>query len=227
MSKISENYTAVKQRIKLASKDANRNSLPKLLAVSKKHGVEKIKQLQQLGQLDFGESYVQEGVDKIQQLEGLPIVWHFIGPIQSNKTKSVAENFAWVQSVDRMKILTRLNKQRPANLSPLNILLQYKVGSEATKSGASEQEILLMIEALADMSRLRFRGLMCIPPPSKDMATQRQYFTEVLQLYQEIKKKNPSVDTLSMGMSGDLESAVLVGSTMVRVGTDLFGQRGA
>ena len=225
MNEINDNYLAVMQRIDLASVAAKRKHPPKLLAVSKKHAVDKIIQLNQLGQHEFGESYVQEAVDKIEQLKGLALTWHFIGPIQSNKTKLIAEHFDWVQSVDRMKILTRLDQQRPKGLQPLKVLLQYKVGDETSKSGASKQDILAMIEALKDMESLSFKGLMCIPPPSHEKSIQQAYFSEVLQLFEQIKGSEPQADTLSIGMSGDLESAIEMGSTMVRVGTDLFGPR--
>ena len=225
MNEITENFLAVKKRIELASAAAERKLPPQLLAVSKKHGAEKIRHLFQLGQVAFGESYVQEAVSKIEELKGLDVVWHFIGPIQSNKTKLIAENFDWVQSIDRLKVLSRLNDQRSKSLSPLKVLLQYKVGNEVSKSGADKAGIESMIEAMLDMDQLSFKGLMCIPPPSNDEATQQNYFSEVAQLFSLIKAKHPGVDTLSMGMSGDLESAIKMGSTMVRVGTDLFGKR--
>ncbi|TDR19602.1 YggS family pyridoxal phosphate-dependent enzyme [Marinicella litoralis] len=222
---IGKNFLAVNKRIAQACEASGRELWPQLLAVSKKHGTDKIKQLLQLGQQAFGESYVQEGVQKVEALKNLDITWHFIGPIQSNKTKLIAENFAWVQSVDRMKVLSRLNDQRPAKLPPLNVLLQLKVGDESTKSGASQEALLAMVVALRTMKNIHFRGLMCIPPPSVDSTVQKSYFSEVLALYKQLQSTEPQVDTLSMGMSGDLEAAIQMGSTMVRVGTDLFGQR--
>lgn len=222
---IDSNFLQVNNRIDLACRAAGRTLRPELLAVSKKHAVDKIIQLHQLGQSAFGESYVQEAINKIEQLKNLSIVWHFIGPIQSNKTKLIAENFDWVQSVDRMKVLTRLNEQRPDELQPLNVLLQYKVGDESTKSGANKKDIIAMVDAMKGMSHLIFRGLMCIPPPSDDQAMQQAYFSQALELFKHIQATNLNVDTLSMGMSGDLESAIQMGSTMVRIGTDLLGQR--
>lgn len=219
------NLSKVQQRIEGATTSNNRQQAPQLLAVSKKHSAEKIITLFEHGQLAFGESYVQEALRKIEALRHLNIIWHFIGPIQSNKTKAIAENFDWVQSVDRMKILTRLDSQRPATLAPLNVLLQYKVGDEDSKSGASKEAIYHMLEALKSMPHLQCRGLMSIPPPSDDVAVQCGYFAEVAELYEQLKGQFPKFDTLSMGMSGDLESATKMGSTMVRIGTDLFGSR--
>jgi len=222
---IEDNFMLVNKRIDLACQTAGRTVRPELLAVSKKHGIDKILQLNQLGQVAFGESYVQEGVDKIARLKDLDLIWHFIGPIQSNKTKLIAENFDWVQSVDRMKVLSRLNEQRPEELKPLNVLLQFKVGHESTKSGANKEDLLDMFDALQTMKKVNFKGLMCIPPPSAEPALQKSYFSAVLSLYKNIQALAPEVDTLSMGMSGDLEAAIEMESTMVRVGTDLFGQR--
>ncbi len=223
--KLAENLSQILNRIEASTRLQQRASKPRLLAVSKKHPVEKIKIVQALGQKEFGESYVQEAVEKMNQLTDWDIVWHFIGPIQSNKTKTIAENFAWVQSVDRMKILVRLNKQRPESMPELNVLLQYKVGGESSKSGANQTEIKEMIEAAESMSQLKIRGLMSIPPPSDEFDQQCAYFSEVQAFYQLLKNTYPQLDTLSMGMSGDLEAAIKSGSTMVRIGTDIFGPR--
>ena len=178
-----------------------------------------------LGQRQFGESYVQEAVDKISRLEDRDLCWHFIGPVQSNKTRQLATHFHWVQSVDRMKILTRLNAQRPHGMPPLNVLLQLKVGHEASKSGAQNAEVLEMAKAAREMEGLTIRGIMCIPPPSDDVTTQRSYFAQARAVYLQLLSICPTADTLSMGMSGDLEAAISEGSTMVRIGTDLFGPR--
>lgn len=215
----------VNQRIDVASEQYQQFNKPRLLAVSKKHPAAKIKIIYEQGHTEFGESYVQEALAKVKALSDLNIIWHFIGPIQSNKTRAIAENFSWVQSVDRMKILTRLNNQRPESLPRLNVLLQLKVGDENTKSGASQNEILSMLEAAKNMKGLQVRGLMCIPPPSSDFDEQCDYFLEVWNFYQQLKTANSEIDTLSMGMSGDLEAAIKSGSTMVRVGTDIFGPR--
>lgn len=225
MHEIEANYQQVLARIKRASDAAKRANMPKLLAVSKKHSIDKIMALAQLGQLDFGESYAQEGVEKIKQLSELPLIWHFIGPIQSNKTKLIAENFAWVHSIDRMKVLRRLISQRPAGLKPMNMLLQLKIGDESTKSGADLDQIYKMVTVIAAAEHCVFRGLMCIPPPSTDYGVQQAYFQQAKHVYDDLAKKYPAVDTLSMGMSGDLEAAIETGSTLVRVGTDIFGRR--
>ncbi|MEZ5470447.1 MAG: YggS family pyridoxal phosphate-dependent enzyme [Marinicella sp.] len=222
---LSVKLAEVKHRIEQTSRLYHHLIVPKLLAVSKKHPAEKIEAIYKLGQKEFGENYVQEALEKIQQLNHLDIIWHFIGPIQSNKTRAIAENFDWVQSVDRMKILTRLNNQRPESLSPLNVLLQYKVGDENSKSGACQSEILDMLDAANNMIHVNIRGLMCIPPPSNNRQVQCSYFSEVMTLFKQLKSKKPLMDTLSMGMSADLEAAIEMGTTMVRVGTDIFGSR--
>ena len=227
MNAIEARYLAVNERIKQASLAANKTVMPRLLAVSKKQTAENISVMFNLGQVDFGENYLQEGLDKINQLKSTPITWHFIGPIQSNKTKLIAAHFAWVQSVDRMKVLIKLNDYRADDLAPLNVLLQYKVGNEDSKSGASRTEIFQLAEAMGAMKKLKLRGLMCIPPPSEDSKQQLDYFNEAHQLYDELSVKYPDIDTLSMGMSGDLEAAITAGSTLLRIGTDLFGARTA
>jgi len=225
MKDVELNFQAVQARIKIATQVAGRDKSPVLLAVSKRHGAEKIRDLVSLGQLAFGESYVQEALGKIQALSDVAIQWHYIGPVQSNKTKPIAENFDWVQSVDRMKILLRLNEQRPLNFNPLQVLLQYKVGDEASKSGADTRLIFEMAEAISSLPRLQLRGLMCIPPPSNDKAVQAANFAEVRQVFERLKSQFGQIDTLSMGMSNDLEAAIEAGSTMLRVGTDIFGSR--
>lgn len=225
MSQLEQNYQNVKDRLRRATSGAQRNTTPILLAVSKKHDIEKISALYQMGQRHFGESYVQEAVAKIEQLGEFDITWHFIGPIQSNKTKLLAAHFDWVQSVDRMKLLRRLNQQRPAEMQPLNVLLQLKVGDEDSKSGADFTSLRHMAEAMHEMEGLCLRGIMCIPPPADDKAQQCLYFQEARQAFQQLQQEFPTMDTLSMGMSNDLEAAVETGSTMVRVGTDIFGKR--
>ncbi len=225
MAKVTENYQQVQQRITAFSESANRTDEPVLLAVSKKHKLQKITELAAIGHQNFGESYAQEGVEKIKLISDLNLIWHFIGPIQSNKTKLIAEHFDWVQSVDRMKILKRLSQHRPATLPPLNILLQVKIGDEDSKSGASLTEVLAMAKAAEEADNLIFRGVMCIPPPSQNLQTQITYFQQAKNLFDDLVRKYPQVDTLSMGMSNDLQAAIMTGSTMVRVGTDIFGAR--
>lgn len=225
MSEMLSRFESVKNRIIKASNAAGRDDLPVLLAVSKKQPLEKIQQLIAMGHRQFGESYVQEAVEKMAQLSDVDVCWHFIGPIQSNKTRQLASHFDWVQSVDRMKILTRLNDGRPADMPALQVLLQLKIGDEASKSGASAESLLQMADAARQMSGLVIRGVMCIPPPSDDERTQRAYFAQARGVFQQLVKQCPTADTLSMGMSGDLEAAIAEASTMVRIGTDLFGPR--
>jgi pyridoxal phosphate enzyme (YggS family) len=225
MSELSNRYEQVKLRIKTATQQVKGQVSPVLLAVSKKHGVDKIKALAAAGQRDFGESYVQEGIEKISQLKDLSLVWHFIGPIQSNKAKQIAEHFDWVHSVDRLKVLKLLNQHRPDDLPPLNLLLQLKVGDEESKSGASYDEVMELAKIVESLNDVVLRGLMCIPPPSDDFNVQCSYFKQAKKAFEDLSAQYSQVDTLSMGMSGDLEAAIQTGSTVVRIGTDLFGPR--
>lgn len=203
----------------------------RLLAVSKLQLAAKIRALHEVGQRAFGENYVQEGVDKIAELSVLPeyadIEWHLIGPLQSNKTRVVAENFHWVHSVDRLKIAERLSAQRPAHLSPLNICIQVNISGEASKSGCPPDEAHALIDAASQLPQLSVRGLMGMPEPGIGEAATRQQFLMLAGLFAEARSRVASVDTLSIGMSEDLEIAVACGSTMVRVGTALFGARPA
>ncbi len=218
-------YEQVKLRIKKAVDQVAGRQRPLLLAVSKKHGLDKIQQLVAAGQQDFGESYVQEGIAKIGQLQDLALIWHFIGPIQSNKAKQIAAHFAWVHSVDRLKVLKLLNQHRPNTAAPLNVLLQIKIGDEANKSGASYAEVMQLAAQAQQLEAINLRGLMCIPPASDDFEVQCQYLQQAKDVFDELAAKYPSVDTLSMGMSGDLAAAIHTGTTLVRVGTDIFGAR--
>ncbi len=217
---LEKRYKTVLNRIK--------SSDVELLAVSKKQAIEKIKGLYYLGHRKFAESYVQEAVQKIEQLNDLDIQWHFIGPIQSNKTKYIAQYFDWVQSVDSIKLLTRLNNhrnhQQDKSQDKLNVLLQLKVGDEEKKRGLNAQELLSACQKFKDFECLKIRGLMSIPVPTRDYSQQIKQFKECQEVFQCMRKIIP-VDTLSMGMSGDLEAAIECGSSMVRVGTDIFGQR--
>ena len=197
----------------------------KLLAVSKTKPIEDIRQAYQAGQLDFGENYLQEALEKILALEDLPLCWHFIGSIQSNKTREIAEHFDWVHSVDRLKIAKRLNDQRPESLAPLNICLQINISHEASKSGLDLSQLEQLVVDVLPLSRLRLRGIMAIPEKTTHFEEQRQYFAELYQAYHQLQLKYPQLDTLSMGMSGDMQAAIAEGSTLLRIGTAIFGTR--
>jgi pyridoxal phosphate enzyme (YggS family) len=197
----------------------------KLLAVSKTHPTNSIQAAYAAGLTEFGESYIQESIDKINQLKSLNIIWHFIGPIQSNKTRLISENFNWVQSVDRLKILTRLNEQRPHHLPPLNICIQINYFNEPQKKGAHKSEIRPLLELAEQLPNITLRGFMAIPPKVDSFEQQIQQYKQIESCFNQHKKNFPQMDTLSIGMSNDLEAAVASGSTMVRIGTALFGAR--
>ncbi|MGM0915280.1 MAG: YggS family pyridoxal phosphate-dependent enzyme [Pseudomonadota bacterium] len=226
---ISESLAAARQRLADALQQAGRPLTDaRLLAVSKTKPAAMIREAWHLGQRDFGENYVQEALDKQDELADLAgIVWHFIGPLQSNKTREVAERFAWVHSVDRVKIARRLNDQRPAALDPLDICLQVNISAEASKSGVSLGELPALAEAVLAMPRLRLRGLMAIPAPAEGLDAQRAPLARLRQALEGLRERFPEapLDTLSMGMSDDLEAAVLEGATLVRLGTAIFGAR--
>jgi len=197
-----------------------------LLAVSKHHAENKIQQLYDLGQRDFGESYLQEALQKIEHLSHLKIIWHFIGPIQSNKTKSIAQHFQWVHSVDRIKIAQRLSQQRPSELPPLNICLQVNISHETQKSGFSSTDLKTQIKDIQSLPNLTLRGLMAIPEKTTDVDKQHTAFRQLRELMLQLNRDNGlNMDTLSMGMSNDMEAAIAEGATIVRVGTALFGSR--
>ena len=200
-----------------------------LLAVSKTFSADDVRQVAACGQRDFGENYIQEGVDKIIALQDCQpaLVWHCIGPMQSNKTKLVAEHFDWAHTVDRLKIAQRLNDQRPAHLAPLNVCLQVNIDGGETKSGVAPDEVLALAAEVSKLPRLTLRGLMTIPDPEEGFEAQVAVHTKARALFDDVKTtlKLPQFDTLSMGMTGDLEAAVQAGSTMVRVGTAIFGGR--
>lgn len=197
----------------------------RLVAVSKTVPAARLREVFACGQRAFGESYVQEALAKQAALADLPIEWHFIGPLQSNKTRPVAERFAWVHSVDRLRIAERLNAQRPADLPPLNVCLQVNIDREATKSGVAPEEVSDLAQAMARLPRLTLRGLMAIPAPTMDPAIQRDAFRRMRALFERLRAEGLLLDTLSMGMSDDLEAAVLEGATLVRVGSAIFGAR--
>ena len=223
MSTIEKNIAKVAARIREAAQAVDRDpATVGLLAVSKTQPAAAIREAAAGGIRDFGENYLQEALDKQAELSDLSLAWHFIGPIQSNKTKSIAERFDWVHSVDRLKIAQRLSDQRPAELPPLNICLQVNVSGEASKSGCEPEELLQLAQAVGAMPQLRLRGLMCIPAPSEDPAEQRAAFARLRALRDELPL---TLDTLSMGMSQDLEAAIAEGATWVRIGTALFGAR--
>ncbi|QIA05861.1 YggS family pyridoxal phosphate-dependent enzyme [Pseudomonas fluorescens] len=223
MSTIADNIALVSSRIHAATAAAGRdeNSV-QLLAVSKTKPAQALREAYAAGLRDFGENYLQEALGKQLELADLPLIWHFIGPIQSNKTRSIAEHFAWVHSVDRLKIAQRLSEQRPADLPPLNICIQVNVSGEASKSGCTPQDLPALAQAISALPRLKLRGLMAIPEPTEDRAEQDAAFAAVQRLQAGL---DLPLDTLSMGMSHDLESAIAQGATWVRIGTALFGAR--
>jgi pyridoxal phosphate enzyme (YggS family) len=231
MTNISKNITNVEQKIIQAAQRAGRNADQiQLLAVSKTKPVALIKEAYQAGLRHFGENYVQESIEKIQQIKldadfEQPILWYFIGPLQSNKTRPVAENFDWVQSVERLKIAQRLNNQRPDHLPKLNICLQVNISGEKNKSGTTLSQVLELASQVNNLPHLTLRGIMAIPEKTDDQLRLEKQFNELHDIYLRLQQLYPQVDTLSMGMSGDLEKAIACGSTMVRIGTDIFGSR--
>ncbi|AUD77856.1 YggS family pyridoxal phosphate-dependent enzyme [Kangiella profundi] len=196
-----------------------------LIAVSKRHSAESIKEAFAAGQRDFGENQVQEAVDKISALSDLDINWHMIGAIQSRKCKDIAQHFDWVQSVDRLKVANKLNEHRSENQAPLNVLIQVNLFGEEQKAGVDAESCKQLAAAIMQLPKLRLRGLMAIPPKQTEPQAQLQQFEQIHQLYQELQNLYPQIDTLSMGMSGDFEQAILAGSTMIRLGTAIFGAR--
>jgi pyridoxal phosphate enzyme (YggS family) len=197
----------------------------RLLAVSKTFSAAAVREAYQAGQAAFGENYLQEALDKIGALRDLPLEWHFIGPIQSNKTRAIAEHFDWVHGVDRLKVAERLSAQRPASLPPLSICLQVNVSGEASKSGVAPQDVAQLANEVARLPRLRLRGLMAIPAPADDPAQQRAPFARMRELLATLNAQGMRLDTLSMGMSHDFAMAIQEGATIVRIGTAIFGAR--
>ena len=223
MSTIAGNIARVEARIRAAALAVQRDVTSiHLLAVSKTKPAGALREAHAAGIRDFGENYLQEARAKQLELADLPLCWHFIGPIQSNKTRDIAEHFAWVHSVDRLKIAQRLSEQRPADLPPLNICIQVNVSGEASKSGCTPADLPALAAAISALPRLKLRGLMAIPEPTEDRAEQDAAFAAVRTLQERL---NMGLDTLSMGMSHDLESAIAQGATWVRIGTALFGAR--
>ena len=223
MSTIAENIAKVRERIREAEQACGRPSgSVALLAVSKTKPAADIREAHAAGLDDFGENYLQEALGKQVELADLALTWHFIGPIQSNKTRPIAEHFHWVHSVDRLKVAERLSAQRPAHLPPLNVCPQVNVSGEASKSGCAPEELPALARAVAALPNLKLRGLMAIPEPTEDVAAQRAAFARLRELLTAL---NLGLDTLSMGMSHDLEAAIAEGATWVRIGTALFGAR--
>ncbi|MGU9806158.1 YggS family pyridoxal phosphate-dependent enzyme [Pseudomonas sp. A214] len=223
MSTIADNIAQVRSRIRAAEQAAHRDEHSvQLLAVSKTKPAQALREAYAAGLRDFGENYLQEALGKQAELTDLPLIWHFIGPIQSNKTRAIAEHFDWVHSVDRLKIAQRLSEQRPADLPPLNICIQVNVSGEDSKSGCTAADLPALASAISALPRLKLRGLMAIPEPTEERAAQDAAFAAVQRLQADLKLP---LDTLSMGMSHDLESAIAQGATWVRIGTALFGAR--
>ena len=224
---ISHNLSEINQQLRQLEKQCGRpENAVQLLAVSKTKPVADIEQAIAAGQRAFGENYVQEGVEKINYFaERNDLEWHFIGPLQSNKTKLVAEHFDWMQTLDREKIAQRLNDQRPSHLSPLQVLIQINISDESSKSGIAPEEMLPLAQKIAQLPRLRLRGLMAIPKPERDPVLQKKALAEMAALFAQLQQHFDGIDTLSMGMSEDMPAAVECGSTMVRIGTAIFGAR--
>jgi PLP dependent protein len=221
-----EQVRIVRSRMESAAKAARRNvDSVTLLGVSKAQPANMVRAIAALGVRDIGESYLQEALEKIEALRDLSLTWHFIGRLQANKTRPVATSFDWVHGVDRLKIAARLSEQRPFHAPPLNVCLQVNIGGEASKGGVTTAELPALAAAVAELPRLKLRGLMCIPPDEEDPSRQRMWFAAMRRALEELNASGAGLDTLSMGMSGDFESAILEGATIVRVGTALFGER--
>jgi pyridoxal phosphate enzyme (YggS family) len=230
MSSISHNLQAVHERIAAGARNVSRDpDGVALLAVSKMFGPAAVIQAAEAGQIAFGENYLQEAIDKMAAIRAirpeLALEWHFIGPIQSNKTRAIAEHFSWVHSIEREKIARRLAEQRPPHLPPLNVCLQINISGEASKSGALPEQAAELAHAVAGLPGLRLRGLMAIPEPAAAFERQRAPLRQLRELFDRLRAQGLALDTLSMGMSADLEAAIAEGATMVRIGTAIFGQR--
>lgn len=230
MNTVQDNLLNIKNEIAEIAKKCERDpNTIQLIAVSKTKPVEQVIEAINAGQLAFGENYVQEGVEKIQYFEkNMPnndLIWHFIGPLQSNKSKLVAEHFDWMHTIDRLKIAQRLNDQRPKDMAKLNVLIQVNISQEASKSGVKPEEVADLVKQIVTLPNLNLRGLMAIPEIENDYDKQLNVFTKMQQLLQSLQKDYPFMDTLSMGMSDDMQAAIVAGSTMVRIGTAIFGAR--
>lgn len=226
MTTVAENLAATRQKIReLEIKYERPPGAVKLLAVSKRHSSAAIREAVTAGARDFGENYLQEAQDKMQELADLDLCWHFIGPIQSNKTRGIAEAFDWVHSIDRLKIARRLSEQRPASAAALNSCIQVNLSAEDSKSGIELDAVAALAEQIADLPGLRLRGLMAIPAAARSLDEQRRIFAPLAACFSSLKEQYEHFDTLSMGMSNDFEAAIAEGSTLLRLGTALFGPR--
>jgi pyridoxal phosphate enzyme (YggS family) len=224
---VTENLALISDLLRQAAIEAGRDpGSVRLLAVSKKQPLEKIREAAAAGQREFGENFVQEGVDKIEALSDLDLTWHFIGHLQSNKTRVVAEYFDWVHTIDKLKTARRLSEQRPAGMPPLNVCIQVNVDDEASKSGVQPAAVPELAQACAELPNLRLRGLMCLPAIRTEFDEQRIPFAALRRLARELRQDGIEMDTLSMGMTSDYRAAVFEGATIVRIGTALFGERG-
>ncbi len=223
---LTNNIAKLRQRVRLSAEKSQRKECDiRIMAASKTRDANEVKAAYELGLRDFGENYVQEALTKIEALAELDLCWHFIGPIQSNKTRAIAKSFDWVHSVEREKIARRLSDQRPEGMPPLKICLQVNISGEASKSGVELDELPALVESVTRLPNLVLRGLMAIPAATEDQATQRAAFRQLREALVRLQKIAPDMDTLSMGMSGDLEAAIAEGATIVRIGTDIFGPR--
>jgi pyridoxal phosphate enzyme (YggS family) len=222
------NLQAVRQRIEVATRAAGRPAQSVLLvAVSKSFSSAAVREAASAGQRDFGENYLQEGLGKIRELRALGLTWHYIGPMQSNKTRAIAEHFDWVHTIERGKIAERLSQARAPGRPELQVCIQVNVSGEASKSGVAPEEVAGLARQVAGIARLKLRGLMAIPEPASDERLQRGRFAQLRELRDRLNREGFATDTLSMGMSADLEAAIAEGATMVRVGTAIFGERTA
>lgn len=234
MSLITKNWQVISETINSLAQEFDRNAQDvSLLAVSKTFDASAVLEAIQAGQRQFGENYVQEAVEKIHQINSLllndelkkQVIWHFIGPIQSNKTRQIAENFSWVHSIDREKIALRLSEQRPQNLPDLQVCIQVNIDDELSKSGVAKEDVLSLAQKINTMPRLKLRGLMAVPAASDDETKQRHAFKQLRELKQSLQEQGIDMDTLSMGMSGDLRAAIAEGASIVRIGSAIFGKR--
>lgn len=225
---IAENLARINQQIRQTEAQYQRavNSVG-LIAVSKKKPAADIEAAAAAGQRDFGENYCQEAIEKMQEIDNSELTWHFIGPIQSNKTRLIAEHFDWVHTVDRIKIARRLHEARPADKPPLNICIQINISGESSKSGISPEQAADFLKAMQDFDRLRVRGLMALPAPASDIEQQRQPFARVQQCLEQLRQIDAGLDTLSIGTTQDMQAAIAEGATLVRIGTAIFGERDA
>lgn len=226
MTQITSHLADISARVTQALNQANRPaSTVRLVAVSKKHAASAIREAVCAGVTDVGENIVAEALEKIEKLRDLDITWHFLGTVQGNKTRQVAENFDWVQSIDRLKIARRLSEQRPAELPPLQVLIQVNQHAEPQKGGIEPAAVAELAAAILELPRLRLRGLMCIPPAGQSVRERQASFTAISRLAEQLRAGGLAIDTLSMGMSDDFETAILAGATCIRIGTALFGAR--